>query len=220
MEQTKIIATGSFAKDPWRGDELPERQIWCTISTGDVDRMNRRVDQAGIDVTAYMRNPVVLWNHNSYLPPIGKTLEVKAVTGQTYALLEYAPEGVSPLADQICALERAGFLPAQSIGWMPTEMPTVNAKTGLVEFSKVELLEWSKVTIPANEHAVNTASAEVRQLEMAREFGLITYEPLIKDLVQQGILKPRPSITTARSLMRRLSVTEVASLILNDKTIC
>jgi hypothetical protein len=207
METVQLIQTGSFLRD-LRGHELPERHVMCCISTSDFDRLGRKVEQTGINVQEYMRNPVVLWDHMTTLPPIGRTVTIQAngMDG-TYAMLEYAPEIASPLAEQLWQLEKAGFLPAQSIGWTSdAKNILVNEKTQQLTFKRCDLLEWSKVTVPANPHAVNSHCAEVRLYEQARAFGLLTYEPLISQFVQKGLLSPRPRI-------RSLSVSEAASLI-------
>ena len=41
------------------------------ISTADIDRQGESINQAGWDLTNYLKNPIVLWAHDYYTFPIG-----------------------------------------------------------------------------------------------------------------------------------------------------
>lgn len=118
------------------------------ISTDDVDRHGEIVDQKGIDFSAYMKNPVVLWGHNHNQIPVGITDEIYTRTVgnqiQTVAKGRFASH---EFAQTLRALFDAGMLKTSSIGFIPKEY---QGNT----ITKSELLEWSFVSIPANPYAL------------------------------------------------------------------
>lgn len=118
------------------------------ISTDDIDRHGEIVDQKGIDFTAYMKNPVVLWGHNHNQIPVGVTDEIYTrnlgAQTQTIAKGRFAAH---EFAQTLRALYDAKMLNTSSIGFIPKEY---NGST----ITKSELLEWSFVSIPANPYAL------------------------------------------------------------------
>lgn len=118
------------------------------ISTDDIDRHGEIVDQKGIDFSAYMKNPVVLWGHNHNQIPVGITDEIytrnAGAQTQTVAKGRFASH---EFAQTLRALFDAGMLKTSSIGFIPKEY---NGAT----ITKSELLEWSFVSIPANPYAL------------------------------------------------------------------
>ncbi len=118
------------------------------ISTDDIDRHGEIVDQKGIDFTAYMKNPVVLWGHNHNQIPVGVTDEIYTrnlgAQTQTVAKGRFAAH---EFAQTLRQLYDAKMLNTSSIGFIPKEY---NGST----ITKSELLEWSFVSIPANPYAL------------------------------------------------------------------
>lgn len=118
------------------------------ISTDDIDRHGEIVDQKGIDFTAYMKNPVVLWGHNHNQIPVGTTDEIytrnAGAQTQTVAKGRFAAH---EFAQTLRQLYDAKMLNTSSIGFIPKEY---NGNT----ITKSELLEWSFVSIPANPYAL------------------------------------------------------------------
>jgi len=118
------------------------------ISTDDIDRHGEIVDQKGIDFTAYMKNPVVLWGHNHNQIPVGVTDEIYTrnlgAQTQTVAKGRFADH---EFAQTLRRLYDAKMLNTSSIGFIPKEY---NGST----ITKSELLEWSFVSIPANPYAL------------------------------------------------------------------
>jgi len=118
-----------------------------TISDGAVDRMNDIVSVAGIDTTAYRRNPTVLFNHNARGLPIGRSTSIGIVGGKLKATVELAVEALD-LAERVRALIAHGSLKGASIGFMPVRW-NFNRERGGIDFHETSLLEWSIVTTPA-----------------------------------------------------------------------
>lgn len=130
------------------------RQVVVTCSTDAIDRVGDIVVQAGINVANFARLKTVLWNHDQDRP-IAKAIEVAIVEGQLRAIVEFPPEGISPKADEIYGLVKAGVINAVSIGFLPLTREPVdgkNLKNG-ARVTESELLELSFVSVPANPNA-------------------------------------------------------------------
>ncbi len=135
---------------------LPPRMKWLKAATQEVDRMGDVMVIAGAELDNFRRNPQFLWQHGMTSEPIhtiGRILRIVQTNNTLYALAEYTPDGSSELADRVYTLDRDGYLPANSIGFRPIEWKPNNH--GGVTFTKWELLEISKVELPANQEAVD-----------------------------------------------------------------
>jgi hypothetical protein len=144
-----------FAADDL-GNEAEGCTRWLKVATNDLDRANDTLDLSGIVLENFARNPQLLWMHGLTDEPIHTIGRIRAlsVSGNAlFALAEYASHELSPLANQIEQLERAGFLPANSIGFHPIEWEANDA--GGLDFLKWELIECSKVELPMNPFAIN-----------------------------------------------------------------
>lgn len=99
------------------------------------------VDLSKLDTTAYMRNPVVLWSHAMYDPPIGRTTALRRdYNGVIDVDFEFIPG--DERSQKFKNLWDRGFLRAASISWRTADN------------GQDELLEWSLVSIPADRDAV------------------------------------------------------------------
>lgn len=135
---------------------LPPRMKWLKAATQEVDRMGDVMQITGAELENFRRNPQYIWMHGLTSEPIhtiGRIVRVVQTNDALYALAEYAPEGSSALADKVFALDANGYLPANSIGFRPIEW-TPNDLGGYT-FMKWELLEISKVELPANPSAID-----------------------------------------------------------------
>ncbi len=129
-----------------------ENTLTAYISTNTVDRMKEVLDPAGVDVSNFRKNPVVLWAHNYDQPPIGKALWVKR-DGQ--GILSKVKFASTEFAQEIFQLYKEGFLKAFSVGFIPKE--TVDGdgeKTPRRTYKKGELLKYRGVPVRANHEAV------------------------------------------------------------------
>ena len=66
-----------------------DRVVRFVISTGAVDRDGDTIDPKGWDLTAYRRNPTVLWQHDHKIPAIARMVHI-AVEGNPPALVASA----------------------------------------------------------------------------------------------------------------------------------
>jgi HK97 family phage prohead protease len=132
------------------------RQKWLKAATSDVDRTGDVMLMRGLDLTNFNKNPQFLWQHgltNQPVHTLGKIVDTHVTVDALYVLAEYADAETYDFAEQIMKLDKAGYLPANSIGFHPIEWEK-NADGGLT-FTKWELVEVSKVELPMNPNAVD-----------------------------------------------------------------
>ena len=134
------------------------RALTFVASTQDVARDGDIIETDGWQVASYLKNPVVLWMHDPYTPPIGKAISV--TVGKT---LDIAVEfDNDEFADRIFGLYERGFLNAVSVGFLPKayRKPDDEERAELklgpwgVVWTKTELLELSAVSVPADPGAL------------------------------------------------------------------
>ncbi len=147
-------------------------------STGQVDRMGDTIDPKGWYLNNYKKNPVVLWAHNNFEPPVARANKVWVENDKELKLQGvFAP---TPFAQEIRTLVENGFLSAVSVGFMPLAEDQkgnieIDGKTyrrmndeemkdfqkGIYrdgqKFTKQELLEVSWVDVPALPYALVNA---------------------------------------------------------------
>lgn len=134
------------------------------ITTEKPDRMGDIVVAMGMDARDYLKNPTVLYVHDSRGLPIGKTVELLPVEGKhVEAEWTWAP---TPDAQTIKVLWDGGFLNATSIGFIPDystaeELPMPEgAWWPPMKFHNWTLLEFSVCPVPANAGALRLAISE------------------------------------------------------------
>lgn len=106
-------------------------------------------DIAEMDVSRYLKNPVVLWNHDRGQLPIGRTKTLERNSdGSWDAQFEFNPH--NPFAQQIKKSYDAGYINGASIAFL---LP----KGG----KPARLVEWSLVMVPADEDALRRKTLEL-----------------------------------------------------------
>ena len=160
-------------------DKEEDRTVTVIGSTGDVDRDKDVIDIKGMDTKNYKNNPVILWSHDSSLPPIGKAESVvKSKDGLKFKIKFAEPE-INAQADTIFKLFKGGYLSAFSVGFAPDwDTASYNEKRGGFDFPKSELLELSAVNVPANQNALIQRSVEdgiIDEIE-AKDFEILANE--------------------------------------------
>lgn len=152
-----------------RSVDTEARAIDVIASTSSLDSHSTILDQDW-RLDRYVRNPVVLWNHNRFehgplslgggvrpvdFLPIGRGENVGVVNGQLQARLVFASAAANPLAEQIYQLMRERVLRSVSVGFRPgtyTEEKIDGRE--VVRLGQNELYEISVVPVPSNPDAV------------------------------------------------------------------
>jgi len=130
---------------------LGERQVGVVASTGRLGRDKLIVEPAGIDLIAYRQNPICLWQHDPECP-VGVATAIGVRDNTLMARIDFAPAGISALADQVCSLVKAGVVKGISIGFETREAEPIdpNDRRAGVRIKSAELMEISFVSIPAD----------------------------------------------------------------------
>ena len=130
------------------------------ISTPDEDRDSDILVSDGAVLDHYLQNPVVLFAHDYYGLPIGRSIAMRKSTTNLTATVEWAP---TDFAQQVRLLVDTGFLKGSSVGFNPIawEQRQDQAKVDMwgfaypgYKFNEWELLEWSVVAVPCNPYAL------------------------------------------------------------------
>jgi HK97 family phage prohead protease len=128
-----------------------ERQIRVIASDPTPDRMGDILEPGGCQLDDFRQNPVMLAQHDSN-KPIGSWPSIQVNGGRMEALGEFAPEGVSELADEYCRLAKSGILKAVSVGFIPIQYEP--RRGGGCFFKTWDLIELSIVSVGANPAAL------------------------------------------------------------------
>lgn len=143
------------------------------ISSEIVDRAGDTLAVDGWKLDEYLKNPIVMWMHNPYDAPIGKSLKVYVEGGYLKAEAVFASD-IVPMAKTVEQLYRAEFLKCTSVGFVSDDYSP--NETGGLDFHEQSLREWSAVTIPANPEAMREAKSAGIDVEPLREWAAKTLE--------------------------------------------
>ena len=178
---------------------LGDRQVETIASTESPDREKDRILSSAWRLDAYRRNPVVLFAHDYGALPPARSRDVRVVGGALRTVDEFPPPGVYPFADTLYELIKAGFVTSKSVSFQPlTWRPN---DEGGRDYTDVELLEHSYVTVPANPEALVVARSKgldrtrldlflrgaTRDLDVTKADVLAALRQAIPDLVERGI---------------------------------
>ncbi len=133
-------------------EEAREADFVC--STDAIDSYGEIVEQDW-DLTRYLKNPVVLFAHQSRELPIGKATNVKVENGELVATIVFASEKANPLAENAWQSVLEGTLRAVSVGFDPHEVRAEKRDgVDVTVLAKNELYEISVTPIGANPEAL------------------------------------------------------------------
>lgn len=127
-----------------------KKRFTFIISTGAEDRHETIIDPDGGDVSHYMNNPVVLFNHD-YDKVVGRALSIEVKGGNVIAQMEFDDDNEFAL-EKKGQVER-GFLNATSIGFIVKEW-TFDEDNDIFKILQWELVEFSIVSVPSNREAL------------------------------------------------------------------
>lgn len=138
------------------------RKVRFCFSDGSVDRMGDTIDPAGWNYSAFEKNPVALWAHDSSAPPIGRASRLMVEDLRLMGDIEFVPAETYAFADTIYRLVLGKFLNAVSVGFLPIEYgwSDDDEREWGLDFKRQELLEISVCPVPANSNALAEARAK------------------------------------------------------------
>jgi HK97 family phage prohead protease len=176
--------------------ETDSRVKRFVFSDSSVDLAGDVIKQDGWDLKNFERNPVALFSHASWAPPIGRASNVSVKNGKLVGDIEFADADTYPFADTIFRLVDGGYLRAVSVGFMPKEWVFTNDKNRPfgIDFKKQSLCEISVCALPCNPNA----------LQEARSLGGIDTSPLVEwaeKVLDTGeiMFLPRKELETLRT---------------------
>ena len=163
---TKRAPDGLWVVKDYAGTIQPvgARCFRFTLSTSTVDRASDVIDQAGWDLRAYLRNPVVLFDHG-YHPvlgglPIGRSVAIGVEGGKLKATVELDAPTVpitGPYAEMVRQKLLAKTLFACSVSFRPLDFDISDRPADMIglDFHRQDLTEWSIVGVPCNPDCVS-----------------------------------------------------------------
>lgn len=186
----------------------------AVVTTSAEDRHRENILTDGIDTKNYIeKNPVVLYGHDYWGFPIGKTLKLKQTKNKMTAQFQLALEEYD-FAKTVYNLVKGGYLNAVSIGGIVREW-SEDYRTII----KMEMLEFSIVSIPANPDAMITARSfsEVAGKSMddvRKEFEQFSRASLLDKVKHMPHDEVKDAVKVLKSLTARLeeSASEADSL--------
>lgn len=139
------------------------RQVRVICSTDSVDRMGDVIVQSGIDLTNYRRNSVVLWGHDPN-KPVARAIDIGVRNNRLEATVQFPPEGDDEDSDWVYGKIKSGLVNATSVGFIPRNAEPIDPKQPWsgYKFTESELLEFSFVSIPANQDALIIGRSIIR----------------------------------------------------------
>ncbi len=138
------------------------RSIKFVVSSATKDRDGDVVEPGGWEISDYLKNPIVLWAHDSRQPPIAMAESVQIGADALTATAKFTTVEENPFGDMVFRLYKGGFLNAVSAGFNPIDYAARYGEGDRYEgmhFKKQSLHEFSAVPVPSNPDALIAAKA-------------------------------------------------------------
>jgi HK97 family phage prohead protease len=144
--------------------QIGAREVRVRMCSRTHGRDNLIVEPAGIDLSDFRRNPIILRDHDQS-KPVARAIGFDQRPDALDALIRFAAADISPLADETFALVKDGVLNAVSIGFEPVEKEPIDQhnRSAGTRITKSTLLECSFVGVPADPQALVLERAYRRQ---------------------------------------------------------
>ena len=187
-------------------DDEDSDTIRFTFSSDIVDRHGDIINQSGIDVKNYLKNPVFLRFHDNHAKPIGKTMSLDLIKrGKREFLMGDVvfARDITDDAEEFYQLYKGGYMNTVSVGLIVKDY---DDETSTIVRS--ELLEVSGVNVPANPEASVSVTSDRNIL--TDEHNLCTLNNVSKQSTTKTVsVKDFKSITdTVTELAERLGKAE------------
>lgn len=134
------------------------RRISLVASTNSLDRYGDRIEPTGIDLKAFRRNPVVLFNHDRSTP-IARAADIRMEGSKLMAVVDFPPAGRHADSDRVYSLIKDEMLNTASVAVRPLKSRPLDPDRPYAGrmYEQSELVELSIATVPVNPEAQITA---------------------------------------------------------------
>ena len=169
VEAAKRFLTGTIKAAEGGANRYP---AWASTVDKDRDGDVIRAEAFTDTIKLYLStNPVILLGHDMWGLPVGKAVDGKIVKDTGVMIdMEFAE---TDLGREVRYLVDNGFLNTLSVGFIPRSWETL--PEGGREYTEVDLLEVSIVTVPAN------AAAQILRQAKQKGVALSQFEGLYRD---------------------------------------
>lgn len=174
-----------------------DRSIVAKVSVGSVDRYNSMIVPRGIDLKAYIKNPIVLFEHGKDVTrgavPIGRNMWVK-LNNQGTALVAKTRFAKDDFSAALYDFYRDGTMTGWSVRLLQKEKGTAPTREEIrtipelgtcdVVYRSTELAEYSSVSVPGNADCLSVPELRSLSTLVVRGFWTPPEEvaPLIRAL--------------------------------------
>lgn len=160
------------------------------ITDESVDASGDIVYSDGVEFDKYLKNPVVFWEHEKKMKPIGRAESVYKTDDGWYADIHFPPKAVDEFANSVAKSVAYGLIRGTSIGFKPKKYNKSYETGRNYDFKNVSIAEISITSLPQNENALASKSVNEEFLmeEKFEEFKEVIEKSLgeIKDLVAKS----------------------------------
>ncbi len=130
------------------------RRVDFVISAATLDRDADIINVDGWDTKNFSKNPVVLFAHDGWQPPVARSVALGVQDGLLKSTAEFTPQELYPFGFMIFQFYAFGYMKATSVGFKPQEWSFAEDRKYGVNFQRQELLEYSCVPVPSNPDAL------------------------------------------------------------------
>lgn len=174
------------------GAGKPGEPMRFIASTENVARDGMVIPADAWQLENFRKNPVFLWSHSYFDPPIGTVTDIAVEDSRLMATVKFDQE--DEIARKIEAKYRSGILSAVSVGWDTLSWEPPNGEHAVPRVTKADLLDLSAVSVPSDPSALKE-----RQKRAYAEMGM----ELLK--IAEAV-EPDVDVTITRTLKPDASV--------------
>lgn len=192
---------------------VKERTDVAVITDGSIDKDREIVSPEGVKFDWFEKSRVVTFNHQYWMPPVGKCLWYKRVGDSWKAKTRYAsrpkdhPNNLEWIPDTIFHMTQERMMRGNSIGFLPSKWhePTKEDREKSIDHTKADLIfdeiyvfEYAKCAVQCNNNAITEEVAK-GVIQLSEEaFGNQFKE--IRDAVEQWKEKKNGEITREQEI--------------------
>lgn len=150
--------------------ELPDAlTIPFVICDNTLNRKGWRLNVEGIDMSGFLKNPVCLYQHDTYSVPVGRWLNMRVEGTELKGDAEF--DRNDPDAVKLFWKYKDGYMNAVSLHIMPIEESELPEQLvpgqKYATVTRSELLEVSLVSVPGQKNAVKLSSTEGKEYRLS-----------------------------------------------------